>query len=119
LLVPIIEDDNISEKALDIILKDYLQFVRDERIEELILACTHYPLLIDKIRASLPKTCHLDCPGDTVAKSLVDYLKRHSEIKLKKESKQEFYATDDLERFKELGEKFLGREMKNIRKINL
>ncbi len=119
LLVPIIEDSNIPEEALDIILKQYLQFVTDEKIEELILACTHYPLLIDKIKNKLPKNCKLDCPGDTVAKSLLDYLDRHEEIKLRKEAKQKFYTTDSVEKFRDLGEIFLGREMKNVKKVNL
>ncbi len=119
LLAPIIEDNNIPEKALDIILKQYLQFVSNKKIEELILACTHYPLLMDKIKNVLPEICRLNCPGDIVAKSLVDYLSRHGEIKLKKEARQKFYTTDSIEKFKKLGEKFLGRKMENINKIKL
>ena len=119
LLAPIIEDGEIPEAALDIILEKYLQFVRDEAIEELILACTHYPLLYDKIKDKLPEHCQMDCPSDIAAKSLVDYLARHKEIELGRKAKREFYTTDDVKKFKELGGKFLEQEIKNINKINL
>ncbi len=121
LLVPLIEEGYGKKQVLDIILKDYLQFLYDNNVDELILACTHYPLLINYIRDLIPNTCVLQNPGEIIAESLCNYLSRHREIKPNNNKKNSlvFYTTDSVEKFKELGEKFLGRKIKNINKINL
>jgi glutamate racemase len=49
-------------------------------IDTILLACTHYPLLKDKIKAHLPAHVNVVAQGDIVASSLADYLNRHTEI---------------------------------------
>ncbi len=119
LLVPLIEEDYKKEEVLDIVLRDYLQFVADNKADRLVLACTHYPLLLDRIRKIIPKTCKLENPGKIIAKSLESYLERHSELKFSNNKGLTFYTTDSVSKFKELGEKFLGQKIENIKKINL
>ncbi len=46
-------------------------------IDTVVLACTHYPLLKDKIAAALPSNSRLIAQGEIVADSLADYLQRH------------------------------------------
>lgn len=55
-------------------------FKKDEQIDTLLLACTHYPLLIDKIRQYTPEHVQIIAQGELVANSLSDYLIRHPEI---------------------------------------
>ncbi len=119
LLVPLIEEDYQKEEVLDIVLRDYLQFVEDNKTDRLVLACTHYPLLIEKIRKIIPKTCKFENPGEIIAKSLEDYLEKHSELKFRGKRDLTFYTTDSIDKFKKLGKRFLGQEIRSIKKINL
>jgi glutamate racemase len=59
------------QKHLDNILS------RDKAIDTLLLACTHYPLLKEKIEKHLPEGVTLVSQGQIVADSLQDYLQRH------------------------------------------
>ena len=67
------------------------------------------------------KNCNvLDAPG-IVSDKLVDYLNRHPEIEgmLSKNGEKTFYTTDDSERFKSFGEKFLGQRIPQVEFISL
>ena len=66
-----------------------------------LLACTHYPLLKDKIEEYLPVGVKLISQGEIVAESLADYLQRHPEIEnqCSKKGQREFYTTDSTEDF--------------------
>ncbi len=61
------------------------------------MACTHYPLLQDQIKAHLPANVNVVAQGDIVAKSLADYLQRHPELeqKISRGGTRKFYTTDD------------------------
>jgi len=56
-------------------------FQKSSEIDSIILGCTHYPLLINKIRQFVPHDVNLIPQGKIVADSLADYLERHPEIK--------------------------------------
>ena len=70
-------------------------------IDVLLLACTHYPLLKEKIQEYLPIGVKLVSQGEIVAESLADYLARHPEIEMKcsKNGQRIFYTTDSTEDF--------------------
>lgn len=121
LLVPLIEENWIKKSVSTKVLKSYLRPLKEKKIDCLILACTHYPFLIKKIKHTMGKNCQVPDPGKIVALSLKDYLKRHKELKINKQKtpELEFYLSDQVESFQTLGERFLGKKMKNIKKINL
>ena len=52
----------------------------DGDIDAIILGCTHYPLLLDKILKHTPRGVRVIPQGEYVAESLKDYLRRHPEI---------------------------------------
>ena len=83
----------------------------------LILGCTHYPLLINKIKKQLPSNIKLLSQGEIVAEGLVDYLKRHPEMEQKctKGNSIEFYTTDAPEKFNKAASMFYGKEVKSKR----
>ncbi|MDF2431073.1 MAG: glutamate racemase [Mucilaginibacter sp.] len=99
LWVPIIENGEHDKPGADYFVKKYLQqlLAQSADIDTLLLACTHYPLLQQKIRQFLPPDIQIVSQGDIVAKSLVDYLQRHPEMdnKLTKNSSQQFFTTTD------------------------
>jgi glutamate racemase len=99
LWVPIIENGEHDKPGADYFVKKYLEqlLAQSPDIDTLLLACTHYPLLQEKIRQFVPANIQIVSQGDIVAKSLVDYLQRHPEMddKLTKNSTQQFFTTTD------------------------
>jgi len=118
LLVPLIEEGWTGKPETKKILKNYLRSLKNEQVDYLILACTHYPFLLDEIRKIMTKRCTVDCPGIVIAESLAAYLERHEELGIKKTANPvlNFYTTDSVEIFRKIGEKFLGQEIRNIEK---
>ena len=82
LWVPLIENGEHDKPGADYFVKEYLDLImaQSPNIDTLLLACTHYPLMQDKINAYLPSNIKTVSQGEIVAKSLVDYLQRHPEM---------------------------------------
>lgn len=113
LLVPIVEAGEENSQATNLILKNYLSPLIRKKIDTLILGCTHYGLLKNKIKKIAGKRIKIVSEGKIVAKKLKGYLKRHPEIEnnLGKERKTIFFTTDLTDKFKTLGSKFYGKRI--------
>jgi glutamate racemase len=85
-------------------------------IDTVLLACTHYPLLMEKIKQNVPGHVQIISQGEIVAASLKDYLERHPEIeeKCSKNSQLRFYTTDSVKDFDRHSATFFGREVNSI-----
>lgn len=121
LLVPLVEENWVGKPETAMILKKYLRPLKSKNIDTLILGCTHYPFLKKDIERVMGKNCLiLDAPG-IVANRLVDYLRRHPEIdeRLLRNGQRAFYTTDDPERFRVFGEKFLGNRIPLVQTVVL
>lgn len=120
LLVPIIEVGEYKSKIIDIVLEKYLKPLLNKKIDTLILGCTHYGILKNKIKKIVGKNIQIICESKIVAQKLADYLKRHPEIekKLGKEKKRIFYSTDLTKNFQILGSIFFGKKI-TVQKIEL
>jgi len=99
LWVPLVENGEHNQPGADYFVKKYLDQVlaKSDEIDTLLLACTHYPLLQEKISAHLPKHIKVVPQGDIVAASLKDYLDRHPEMeqKLTRGGTRQFFTTSD------------------------
>lgn len=108
--VPLIENnEHLSFGSDYFIQKDIEKLLQQNaNIDTILLACTHYPLIIKKIKQFLPKNIQVLAQGEIVANSLDNYLKRHSEINnlLLKEGKISFYTTDSTNDFNKKGSIF-------------
>lgn len=80
--VPLVENNEIHSDGADYFVRKHIENLlsHDPEIDTLVLGCTHYPLLIDKIQQFTPSNIHLIVQGDYVASSLVNYLERHPEM---------------------------------------
>jgi len=109
--VPLVENNEHNSSGADYFVKKYIDELlsQSSEIDTIILGCTHYPLLIDKIKQFLPKNIKVFNQGEIVAKSLIDYLKRHPEIErhLDKNGKRNFFTTDLPENFETKAQIFL------------
>ncbi len=113
LLVPIIESDEQNSKICELALKKYLRPLLDKNIDTLVLGCTHYAILENRIKKIVGKKVRVISESKIVGKKLKDYLQEHPEIenKLSKKSKHVFYTTDLTDKFIKLGSKFVGKKI--------
>lgn len=113
--VPLVENGEHDKPGADYFVKQNIDhiFEKDPLIDTLILACTHYPLLENKIRRFLPKQVALISQGRFVAESLADYLHRHPEIaeKCSKNETCRFFTTESEEKFSSMASLFLSGEI--------
>lgn len=111
--VPLVENNEYNSPGADYFVKKHIDnlLAKDHSIDTILLACTHYPLLIDKIRQFLPSGVQLISQGKIVSESLVDYLKRHPEIELKcsKNGNRVFYTTGETSDFNSHASVFFGK----------
>ncbi|MEN8119585.1 MAG: glutamate racemase [Bacteroidota bacterium] len=96
--VPLVENNEFNNSGADYFIKKNIDSLvnKNNKIDSIILGCTHYPLLISKIKKYLPENIQLLSQGKIVAESLKDYLNRHPEIKNKcsKSGIYKFFTTD-------------------------
>jgi glutamate racemase len=119
LLVPLVENGELDGPGLDYFLRKYWAATeaRAGTVAALLLACTHYPLLLEMIREVVPEHVRLLAQGTIVAPSLADYLCRHPEIetRLTRGGSTHFLTTDVSESFDRLAELFLGHAVSSER----
>ena len=111
--VPLIENNAYLNEGAKFFIKQDIQSLlkQSDKIDTILLACTHYPLLMPIIRELTPIHINILPQGPIVAKSLVDYLNRHPEMENRcvKNKKIEFYTTDDIENFNQHATAFYGQ----------
>ncbi len=104
-------NDHHSAEAQGLIRK-YLSALKEKapHIDLVLLACTHYPLIIDKIRAYMPASIRILSQGEIVAASLKDYLNRNRSIaeRISTQGQRQFFTTDDPQDFNEHASQFFG-----------
>jgi glutamate racemase len=115
--VPLIENNEHLKPGADYFVQAYLNKLLQKTadIDCILLACTHYPLIIPKLEAYLPKQVTLLSQGDIVARSLKDYLSRHPEIEseLSCSGGRRFVTSGDTAVFDTLGSLFFGAAIKS------
>lgn len=111
--VPLIENGEQLSAGADYFIQQDINalLAQDEKIDTILLACTHYPLIEAQIKKYLPSHIKVISQGDIVAQSLVAYLERHPEMdhQLTKTAKIQFCTTDDTQSFDEQGSLFFGQ----------
>ena len=120
--VPLIENNEYENEGADFFIRKNLENLmkRSDKIDTVLLACTHYPLIKDKIETFLPADTTVISQGNIVAVSLADYLTRHPELenKCSRNGNVFFYTTDSTADFDRHGSIFYGRALQS-RHVNL
>lgn len=115
--VPLVETNEHTGHGADYFIKKNLRniFEKGEDIDVILLACTHYPLLKEKIEEYLPVGVKLISQGEIVAASLADYLARHAEMESRcsKNGQRVFYTTDSTQDFDNHAATFYGAEIRS------
>ena len=113
--VPLIENGEADLPGADYFVQKHLQHLlaQSDQIDTLLLACTHYPLLLNKIVQFLPGHIRVVAQGEIVANSLANYLERHPEIneQCSKQASLQFYTTDSTAEFERQASLFFGKSL--------
>lgn len=120
--VPLVENNEYQSEGANYFIRKYIDQLlqTDPLIDTVILGCTHYPLLLPKIREYIPADIRVIAQGEYVAASLKDYLNRHPEMNAKctRNGHCEFYTTEAEEKFTESASAFLNRQI-CVKRISL
>lgn len=121
LFVPFIEEGEIGGKLLLSLARKYLTPFKKQKIDTLILGCTHYPLIARKIKSIMgPKVKMVSC-GKELALYLKDYLAKNKMLNNQNTlGEKKYFVTDLNPRFITIAEMFLGQNIaKDVQKINI
>jgi len=116
--VPLIENGEHTGNGADYFIEKHIKNILklNPEIDTLLLACTHYPLLKEKIEKHLPSSVNLISQGEIVAKSLQAYLENHPQIDacISKNKQRFFYTTDSSEDFNNKANIFFGEHVNSV-----
>ena len=120
--VSLVENNESQDEGADYFIRTYIDQLlsKDPQIDTVILGCTHFPILLPKIRQYIPDHISVIAQGEYVAESLKDYLKRHPEMDAKctKNGNCQFYTTEAEEKFSESASTFLKQQI-SVKHITL
>ncbi len=113
--VPLIENNEHKSIGADYFVQKNLENLlqSDSQIDTIMLGCTHYPLLLDKIKQYTPENVRIVSQGEIVAESLKNYLNRHPEINelCTKNGLMRYFTTESVEKFASSASIFLNEEI--------
>lgn len=117
LWVPLIESNEYDTEGADFFIKKNIDALLEQSpdIDTILLACTHYPLLLNKLKQFVPGGINIISQGEIIADSLKNYLERHPEIeeKCSKQGHIQLYTTDSEEDFDKHSAVFFGKGLKS------
>lgn len=120
--VPLVENNEANSPGADYFIRKYINSLldKDHEIDTVILGCTHYPLLLPKIKQYMPQKIQVVAQGEYVAESLKDYLRRHPEMDAKctRGGNCTFCTTEAEDKFIESASAFLNEEI-SVQRISL
>ncbi len=120
LFVPLVEEGWIDNEVTELIAKEYLEPLKQNGIDSLVLGCTHYPVLKEVIKKVMGNNVKIIDSASTVSEKVFDILTNFGWLNNnKKKHEDEFYVTDSPERFKKVGEYFLGKKINQVKQINI
>lgn len=113
--VPLIENGEYNSEGAAYFIKKYTEelMATAPNIDTILLACTHYPLIADKIQQYLPAGVKVVSQGAIVAESLADYLQRHPEMdaRITRGGTTRYFTTDDTAEFDNHASVFRGQSV--------
>lgn len=119
LFVPLVESGETKGRLVDLIVEKYLRELKIQKLDALILGCTHYPL----IRKSISKYMEITLinPAEHTSLRLKDFLKdMNLETNRKKKGKSKYFVTDKVADFEKIAEMFLGEKLTGlVQKVDL
>lgn len=118
LFVPFVEEGWLSGDVVLAVARKYLKPLKDVGCDTVILGCTHYPLLKPVIKKMLGENVILIDSAKQVAIEVKKILAKVGLLNCGRRGKHEFYVSDNPEWFSSLAERFLGKPLDNVKRVN-
>lgn len=121
LFVPLVENGHFESEAAKLIVREYLEPIKQAGVDTLILGCTHYPHLKKIIGEYMGEGVTLIDPGEELARCLKQKFDGDMLHDDEKDAVQyEYYVSDSAESFEELASMFLRRDINGkVKKIDI
>lgn len=117
LFVPFIEEGVINGSALELVANEYLEDLRKEKIDTLVMGCTHYPIIRNIIANAVDNHVKIVDPGVSVSEEVSAFLKENNLLNPKNsKGAKSFFVSDLTNRFTTVAEMFLGEKIKGSTK---
>lgn len=118
LFVPLVEEGYHSHLLSQLVAQEYLNNLREKKIQGALLGCTHYPLLRTVIQQEIGNQVLLIDPAMACAQKARQLLKEKGLLNLNDPyPKHQFFVSDDPEKFRLLGAPFLGQAIDHINHV--
>lgn len=114
LFVPLVEEGWTDHDATRLIAREYLEPLREQHVDTLVLGCTHYPLLKPLIAAAMGPDVRLIDSAEETAADTVRMLEEHQLAATSVDGAHRFVASDDPQQFLALGQRFLGDAIERV-----
>ena len=119
LFVPLVEEGWMQAPACRQIARTYLAPLMQARVDTVVLGCTHYPLLIPVLRRVMGSRVRLIDSAKETAAEVRSLLGRFGLLRPEGAPRHRFFVTDEPERFREVGQRFLGAPIANVKRVTL
>lgn len=120
LFVPLVEEGWTDGPVAEMTAKKYLGQMKNVGVDTLVLGCTHYPMLKQVLSRIMGEGVVLIDSAIETAREIKSLLGRASLLRTSFHNlSREFYVTDSPDKFIEVGERFMGDKLSNIKKIEL
>jgi glutamate racemase len=119
LLVPLIEEGWINDEITALTLKKYLKQPLEDKVDTIIMGCTHYPLLETAIQKVTGGGVRLIDSGKETARKVKELLKKSGLLNIESKAKEsQFYVSDIPDKFEEIGSLFLGEKLSFLERVD-
>lgn len=119
LFVPLVEEGWNNGKITEDIINVYLKDLVNKKIDTIILGCTHYPLLKSTIKKVIGNKINIIDSANAVALAVKNLLVEKDLLKGDGKATYKFYVSDGPEKFKNIGNKFLGKKILTVNKVEI
>lgn len=119
LFVPLAEEGEVNSDITLGVAKKYLIDLKDQKIDTLVLGCTHYPILREVIAGVMGPGVALIDSADSVAEAAAGILRSQSLLKPSADRTSRFYVTDSASRFQAVAELFLGKTVEHLEAVEV
>lgn len=116
LFVPLIEGGHIETEETKHVAKEYLKPLLNEKIDTLLLGCTHYPHLSGVLQHLVGINVVLVDPAVEAVADARQMLKKAGTLRNKPTiAKYEYFVTGSLSQFQDLGSRLLGKPISHAK----
>lgn len=120
LFVTMVEEGFIDHPALELVARDYLESLIEDKIDTLVLGCTHYPLIKKTIAKIMGEKVSIIDPAITACQKLTEILQQKNLLNnTGRPGKYKFYVTDVPVKFQSIGERFLNYPIEYLDVVNV